>query len=198
MTEIPIKSDKSTLRHEMRARRTGIERRQRQAWAAQLNQHLLAMPLVKTAQRVAGYLAFDGEPDIRFALTQLHRRGIEVYLPVVAEGPEPLLHFRRWSPATPLQANRYGISEPVGTRSEALETMQIVLAPLVAWDRCGRRLGMGGGYYDRTLAALPADHQVSSVGIAWSAQEVGELPEESWDQRMHAMVLETGWFTCPV
>ena len=57
---------------------------------------------------------------------------------------------------------------------------------------------MGGGYYDRTLAALSADHQVSSVGIAWSAQEVGELPEESWDQRMHAMVLETGWFTCPV
>ncbi len=189
--------DKAALRGEMRARRARLERRQRQAWAAQLNQHLLAMPLVQTAQRVAGYLAFDGEPDIRFALTQLHRRGVEVFLPVVEDRSEAPLNFRRWSPATPLQANRYGISEPVGTRLEAPETMQVIFAPLVAWDRDGRRLGMGGGYYDRMLGRLPAGHQVSSVGVAWSTQEAKQLPEETWDQRMQAMVLESGWFTCP-
>lgn len=186
--------EKSELRAAFRQRRTSIEREQRRAWAALLNQHLLATPAVVEAGWVAGYLAFDAEPDVRLTLTQLSRRGIGVALPVVPGRPGEPLAFRSWTPATPLRPNRFGISEPHGTPLVASAELDLVLMPLVAWDRQGNRLGMGQGWYDRTLAE--DDIRAKRIGVGWALQEADALPRDDWDLSMDAVVTERGWFTC--
>ncbi len=187
-------SEKSELRATFRRRRAAIEREQRRAWAAQLNQHLLAASAVTDARWVAGYLAFDAEPDIRLTLTQLSRRGIGVALPVVPEQSDEPLHFHAWTPATPLRPNRFGISEPRGTARVADTDLDIVLLPLVAWDHTGTRLGMGSGWYDRTLAGETA--RATRVGVGWTLQQADTLPRDDWDLPLDAVVTEHGWFTC--
>ncbi len=185
---------KSELRSEYRARRSAITRAQRQAWSAELNRHLLAAAELREAKCVAAYLAFDAEPDIRFTLTQLHRRGVRLMLPVLPDDIDDILTFRAWTPATPLNTNRYGISEPRGTPDMPLERADVVLMPLVAFDLCGTRLGMGAGLYDRTLSANPT--RGHRVGVAWSVQEAQQLPKDSWDVPLDAVATESGWFTC--
>ena len=96
-----------------------------------------------------------------------------------------------------MRANHMGISEPVGGAAVDLEKLDLVLMPLVAWDRQGRRLGMGGGYYDRAFKRVLGLDRPERVGVAWSLQEADELPQESWDVSLHAVVTEKEWFTCP-
>ena len=186
---------KSALRSRYREDRSTLDRLRRQAWTAELNRHLLAAEAIVGARSVGAYLAFDGEPDVRFTLTQLARRGVTVALPVLPESPDHGLSFRRWTPATPLRQNDHGISEPHGTETIAPDDLGVLLIPLVAWDRSGRRLGMGGGWYDRTLA-LPGVEALR-IGVAWSLQEAASLPEDPWDRSLDAVVTEQGWFTCP-
>lgn len=186
--------DKARLRRHFRDLRSEVTRTRRQAWAAQLNRHLLAAGPIEQARSVAAYLAFDGEPDIRFSLTQLHRRGVRVGLPVLGTGGEQTLSFRSWTPATPLNANAFGISEPHGTAEVSLADTDVVLLPLVAFDRRGGRLGMGGGWYDRTLGAMAA--QPLKLGVAWSFQEADALPRDEWDVPLDGVVTEREWFTC--
>lgn len=155
---------------------------------------MLANTSVTGARTVAGYLAFDDEPDLRFALTQLCRRGIRVVAPLVPPHREDPLAFRTWTPATPLKANRHGVSEPIGTGLVPLAHIDVVLVPLVAWDRAGNRIGMGAGWYDRTLAG--AEARPLRFGVGWSLQEAEALPSDPWDVPLHAVVTEQGWFTC--
>lgn len=185
---------KAALRRQCRNARKQRERRQRQADAALLNRHLLGMDLVTSARYVAGYLAFDGEPDIRFSLTQLCRRGVGVALPVLAKTPEEGLHFQRWTPATPLTVNRHGISEPRDSEAIPLARIDALLLPLVAFDRDGNRLGMGAGWYDRSLGR--SDCRAARIGVAWSEQEIPQVPVDHWDQPLDAVVTEQTWFTC--
>ncbi len=185
---------KAALRRRFRASRKQRERRQRQKDAAQLNQHLLGIESIGSSTWVAGYLAFDGEPDIRFTLTQLCRRGVGVALPVMPDSPDAGLQFQRWTPATPLVANHLGVSEPRTGELVALDDIDTLLLPLVAFDRLGNRLGMGAGWYDRTLSS-PAC-RAARIGVAWSLQESKRLPVDGWDQPLDVVVTEKGWFTC--
>ncbi len=193
MSNLP--ANKPRLRAHFRELRAALPRTRRQAWAAELNRHLLDAQAVRDAGVVAGYLAFDGEPDIRFSLTQLYRRGATVGLPVLPEPGGERLGFRSWIPATPLRANRHGISEPRDTPEIALTDMDLLFIPLVAFDRAGGRLGMGAGWYDRTLAGHATKPLL--VGVGWSLQELPEVPVDEWDIPLDAVVTEQGWFTCP-
>lgn len=186
---------KTALRERFRAIRRDVPRSDRQTWTAELNRHLLAEPAVTGAGTVAAYLAFDDEPDLRFALTQLCRRGVRVAVPLIPPDREEPLSFRVWTPATPLKANRHGVSEPVGSELVPLPAIDVLLIPLVAWDRAGNRIGMGAGWYDRTLAS--ADRRPTRFGVGWSLQEAETLPADPWDVPLHAVVTERGWFTCP-
>lgn len=158
--------------------------------------HLRNAPECRVAARVGAYWAFDGEPRLQPLLADLHDAGVEIALPVVsAELPTGMV-FRRWSPGQTMQQNKLGIHEP-GTQPEiSLAMLDLLLMPLVAWDRQGRRLGMGAGYYDRVLALLPPHSGPMRVGIAYQCQQAKQLPEDSWDVRLHAVVTEHGWFTC--
>jgi 5-formyltetrahydrofolate cyclo-ligase len=127
----------------------------------------------------------------------LSSRGLQVVLPVVVEACDgKILQFRRWDPDAKLVQSKFGLSEPGATEVVPVTALDLVLLPLVAWDESGRRLGMGAGYYDRTLGPLADCIRPLRVGIAYEAQKSSHLPEDPWDIRLHEVISENGRFTC--
>jgi len=114
-------------------------------------------------------------------------RGMMTGLPYIAQRGDPM-HFRRWLPGDPMAASPYHFKQPADDAPEIRP--DLILAPLLGFDRAGNRLGQGGGFYDRAFAAYP---QAMRIGIAWSIQEVDALPVESWDQSLHAVITEKEW-----
>jgi 5-formyltetrahydrofolate cyclo-ligase len=141
------------------------------------------------ARHVAGYWPADGEIDVLPALTEAHRRGALTYLPRVP-GPDLPLRFRVWRPGVPLRRNRFGIPEPAtGPGLARACRLDAVLVPLVGFDRRGNRLGMGGGFYDRTFAGR---HRTLLIGVAFDCQRVLRVPTHWWDVPLAAVVTERG------
>ena len=145
---------------------------------------------------VSGYVPVHGEIDVMPLLNALHAAGHTLALPVVVARDAPLV-FRHWRPGMALEKGAFGI--PVPPASALQVWPKVVLVPLVAFDAQGHRLGYGGGYYDRTLAALRAQGEVLAVGCAFSGQEVPHIPALDTDERLDAVLTERGtrWFTGP-
>jgi 5-formyltetrahydrofolate cyclo-ligase len=179
--------DTAAQRHELRqqlvARRRALTPPQRMAAAQGLRRSLERLPEYHTDARVAGYWATDGELPLNLAIPPLAGRGQQFLLPLVMPGHE--LRFAPWRAGDPVQPNRYGIPEPV-TPAEWFAPFQLdlVLVPLLAFDRRGRRLGYGGGYYDRSFAFLKEQARPTEpllVGIAYDFQELDAIDAEPWD-----------------
>jgi 5-formyltetrahydrofolate cyclo-ligase len=160
-----------------------------------LEQTPLALPPAAGAV-VAGTWPVGSELDARPLLAALAARGWRCALPVVADEAGPL-RFRAWLPGEPLRAGGYGILEPEPAAPAVVP--DVVLVPLLAFDRAGRRLGQGGGWYDRTLAALRAERPVLAIGLAFAAQERAELPTGGHDQPLDWIVTEKAAYPvrCP-
>lgn len=137
---------------------------------------------------VAGYWAKGDELDPLPLLESLAGRGHPVGLPVVVAPGAPLV-FRRWRPGEALVPAAFGLREPAADSPEV--TPELVLAPLLAFDRRGFRLGYGGGFYDRTLARLSAARPVLAIGLAYAGQEMDRVPAGDSDWRLDAVVTET-------
>ncbi len=185
----PASSDKATLRADLRRARRGfvesLSPADRAAALAAIDRNLA--PLTARDGPIAGYVAHRGEADILPFLLNAFHCGHEVALPHVAEGSERM-RFTAWYPDTPLTPGLAGILQPDGTGRELVPA--IILAPLVGFDRAGRRLGQGGGFYDRWFAEHPA---AMRIGIAWSVQEIAAITPEPWDVPLHAIVTEKEW-----
>jgi len=139
---------------------------------------------------IAGYWPKGSEMDVRPLLNRLVRAGHSVGLPVVLGKGRPLL-FRRWSPGQPLSAGAFGILEPVPPAPEIRP--DLLLVPLLAFDRSGRRLGYGAGFYDRTLAILrEGGGSVTALGVGYAAQEVDLVPCDVYDAPLDGIVTERG------
>jgi 5-formyltetrahydrofolate cyclo-ligase len=191
------KSRKQELRKDFRRRRAGIGEETRNLWNTLINQHVVEYAGQTGPSTVAAYLAFDGEPDLSPALQFLLARGVRLALPVVQEAPgKPFITFNQWSGETVLRPNRYGIDEPQATEPIRITEIDLVLIPLVGWDRSGGRLGMGASFYDRLFQAFAESEHPVRMGIGYALQEVDMIPSEPWDIRLHGVVTETGWFTC--
>ncbi len=152
-------------------------------------------PLFLHSQHIAIYLPNDGEMDLTPLLQRALSMGKKCYLPVLS----PLFHNRLWfapyHPGSHLSLNRFGIPEPDCNHAHMrpVWSLDLVLMPLVAFDLQGNRLGMGGGFYDRTLAYLnKRSHwrKPRLLGTAYSFQQVSQLPCESWDVPLHGVVTE--------
>jgi 5-formyltetrahydrofolate cyclo-ligase len=115
-----------------------------------------------------------------------------LFLPVIGE--QNLMTFAEWTPGSELVANRYGIPEPprAAQRCE-IAALDIIAMPLVAWDRAGGRLGMGGGFYDRALAGTKNS---LLVGLAHSVQELRQVPRDDWDIPLDFVVTESALHCC--
>jgi 5-formyltetrahydrofolate cyclo-ligase len=138
---------------------------------------------------IAGYWPMGDEMDPRALMLALAAGGHRLALPVTPPRGQPLT-FRAWAPGAALRAGPMGISEPIS--GDELRP-DILLVPLLAFDRAGRRLGYGGGYYDRTLAALPG---AKAIGIAYAGQEMPEVPAGPQDFRLPLIATEAGVILC--
>lgn len=148
--------------------------------------------LVRTGSVAAGYAPFRTEIDPRPLLRRLADLGAAVALPVTpAKGREGSLVFRSVDPRRALAAGRYGVSEPDET-CPAVEP-DLVLVPLLAFDRGGGRLGYGAGWYDRTLTALRSRRNALAVGLAYAAQEVERVPTDPHDVPLDGVCTEREW-----
>lgn len=136
---------------------------------------------------VSAWLAIGDELDLGPTLEELSARGITVALPCTGGSGQPLV-FRSWRPGDPLVEERFGTRAP---RPDAPPVdPDVVLVPLLSFDRQGYRLGYGGGFYDRTLASLRARGPVRAIGVAYAAQEVDAVPRHDGDERLDAVVTE--------
>ncbi len=156
-----------------------------------LSKRLQKLPSFIQAKRVAFYLANDGEISPEQALNYSRRKGQSVLLPCLTSRKS--LEFRRHEGPNHLSKNRYGIPEPsIRCSSASLTDIDVILMPLVAFDRSGNRLGMGGGFYDRTLSKSPKHGNTHPllIGLAHHCQELTTIATESWDIPLHYIVTD--------
>lgn len=137
---------------------------------------------------IAGYMPIGSEIDPRGLMGQLATRGTGLCLPDVVAPGVPLT-FRRWAPGDTLRSGAYGIAVPSPDAEEVQPDM--ILVPMLAFDRRGYRLGYGGGYYDRTIAALRETKNVLAVGLAFSGQVRDDLPVGPHDVRLDWILTES-------
>ena len=187
--------DRAQLRRELRQSRRAVPAAERIAAAEALADHLFRLPFAPQAGYAAGYWALDGE--IPLHAWQLRLPPTVIYcLPVLHE--DQRLRFAPWRPGDALAPNRYGIPEPDVAITSLLDAaaMAFVAVPVVGFDRCGQRLGMGGGWYDRSFA-FRHDHPAPPwlAGVAFSTQRVDALTAQAWDVRMDAICTESESFT---
>ena len=185
-SDAALRDAKTAARKLARAKRAGLA----SATApARLAEALLAGFAPPPAAIIAGYWPMGGEMDPRPLMLALASRGHRLALPVTPPRGQPLT-FRFWAPGTALRAGPMGTSEP-GEGDECRP--DILLVPLLAFDRAGRRLGYGGGYYDRTLTALAG---AKAIGIAYAGQEMPQVPAGSQDFRLPLIATEAGIIVC--
>jgi 5-formyltetrahydrofolate cyclo-ligase len=181
---------KDDLRRRLRSQRKLLQPVLGGRAGLKLADHALAHIDYKEGMIVAGYWPIGSEMDPRPLMLALHDKGARLALPVVKAMGEPLA-FRTFDFDDELAPGIMGTPEP--TTNKPLLAPDLILVPLLGFDRLGLRLGQGGGFYDRTLEAIRAKRQVFAIGIAFAAQEVASLPFLAHDQKLDAIVTEQGY-----
>ncbi|WP_411751934.1 5-formyltetrahydrofolate cyclo-ligase [Serratia sp. (in: enterobacteria)] len=173
---------RQTIRNEIRQRRRALTPTQQQNFAQRIATRVTQHQRIQAAQCIAVFLSFDGELNTGPLIEQLWQQGKQVYLPVLHPFSPGNLLFLRYAVDTPLVRNRFKILEPALDVRNVLPVSQldVVLTPLVAFDSMGQRLGMGGGFYDRTLQNWQQGG-LYPIGLAHDCQQVCALPIEQWD-----------------
>ena len=138
----------------------------------------------------AGYRPRGGEIDPRPLMARLAEAGVLLALPVAFDRESPL-EFRAYQAGDRLEPDAYNIASP--TAEAPVVRPDLVITPLLAFDRKGGRMGQGGGHYDRTLAWLRAEGPVFVLGLAYAGQEIADIPTEAHDQRLDAILTEKGY-----
>lgn len=182
-----ISAAKAQLRERALARREAIGDAARKQAAERAAAHFFADVPVERGQTISAYWPMRGEIDVKPLLSRLMDEGWPVCLPVVVGEDRPLV-FRRWEEGAPLYPAGFGMLEPGEDAPEAIP--EVVVVPLLGFDRTGTRLGYGGAYYDRTLGAMPSRPLL--VGYAFAAQEFDAIPRSAHDIGLDLVVTEAG------
>lgn len=143
----------------------------------------------QSKETIAAYWPIGTEADIRVLLSDLQRAGYPLALPRIVTVDQPL-EFRLFESGDPLSPGPHNIREP--STKAPLVRPEVVLVPLLAFDRAGYRIGYGAGYYDRTLEALRATGNLLAIGIAYAGQLVDDIPAEAHDQPLDLIATEEG------
>ncbi|MBI3774664.1 MAG: 5-formyltetrahydrofolate cyclo-ligase [Gammaproteobacteria bacterium] len=179
----------------LRAQRRALDPALRAAFNVRIAHHLTQSSLFLTSNRIATYWASRGEADPRLAVQRAWTQHKRVYLPVLLGPLHNHLRFALFTSNSVLHNNRFGIPEPCVTHTQLQRgiSMDLVLVPLVAFDNQGARLGMGGGYYDRSFAARLFRRSWCKprlIGVAYELQRVASLEQQPWDVRLDGVVTE--------
>ena len=189
-----MKSTQQTLRNQLRQQirktRANLTALQQQQAEDSITQQALAFIEERNAQHIALYVSFDGEISTEKLIKTLWAQDKHVYLPVLHPFNPNHLLFLRYLPDTPMLKNKFGILEPKLNVQNVLplDELDILFTPLVAFDKQGNRLGMGGGFYDRTLQHWQKSPFIP-VGLAHQCQQVEQLPTEAWDVPLHQILV---------
>jgi len=181
-------TEKSRLRTEAIARRDALPADQRQAAAEAIAARPFPLPIA-AGTIVSGFMPLKSEINPLPLMRKLTEQGARLALPVIAGRSQPLV-MREWTWGEPLTAGVWGIREPE-PQARAVDP-DIVLAPLLAFDRTGHRLGYGGGYYDLTIAQLRGRKTLAAVGLAFAVQEVFTVPVTPRDAPLDLVLTERG------
>lgn len=176
--------NKATLRTQLRQARRSLTPQQQQVSSDRLLHVIRPVLRQQKTKRIALYTAMDGEIDLTPFVNQCRQWNIDLYLPVL-HSFKHTLWFARYDNKSELVPNRFGIPEPI--KSAPIRPWQLnwVLLPLVGFDAQGGRLGMGGGFYDRTFAHAPRwPKRPKLFGVAHECQKVDRIPRESWDIKL--------------
>ncbi|WP_099074832.1 5-formyltetrahydrofolate cyclo-ligase [Proteus alimentorum] len=182
MTHTSLFQQRDEIRKAIRQKRRLLTLDEQQQAAEQLCEQVLSHPKIKQAQTIALFLSFDGEIDTSPLITQLWVLNKQVCLPVLHPFHRHHLLFLRYDPTTQLVKNRFNIFEPPLNVNNIIpiSDIDIIFTPLVAFDEFGQRLGMGGGFYDRTLENWQ-QQSFYPMGLAHTCQQVKPLPSADWD-----------------
>ncbi|HHW7570181.1 TPA: 5-formyltetrahydrofolate cyclo-ligase [Mannheimia haemolytica] len=188
MNQSSLTDLRSQLRQSMRLKRQSLTAGQQTQAAESIIPQALSLIESYQASHIAFYLPFNGEISPIPLMEQLLQQGKKLYLPLLHPFTSGQLLFVNYNCKTILKFNRLGIQEPILDVRNILplQELEMIFTPLVACDKAGNRLGMGGGFYDRTLAQVP---HLISVGLAHECQQVEQLPIESWDMPLDHIIL---------
>ncbi|UVK98581.1 5-formyltetrahydrofolate cyclo-ligase [Pseudomonas sp. B21-048] len=198
MTE-PALLPRPQLRRMLRKARRALTPCQQREAARGLYKQLAQHPLFRRAKHISLYLPMDGEIDPHLLMRAAQRRGKVTYLPVLSAWPRTKMAFQRIRPGEKLKPNRFRIPEPRHNiaRQRKVWALDLVLLPLVGFDDVGGRLGMGGGFYDRSLAYLARRknwRKPTLLGLAHECQKVQRLAQASWDVPLQGTVTDKAWY----
>lgn len=185
------------LREQMRGLRDALPARVRLGAAEALATQLRRLPGLSRPGRVAGYWAVRGEMPLHALFSP--PPAFDYFLPCLTA--QRSLRFARWRTGDALRPNRYGIPEPDVPEPEHVSPAEVdvVLVPLLAFDRRGTRLGSGGGFYDRSFSFLRGRERPARpllVGVGYAFQEVAQLPAAEWDVSLDYVATEGGLVRC--
>ena len=180
-------SERQQLRKVLRQKRKSLSLYQQKKAAHQLANQFRQLSQFKTCQKIAFYQATDGEINPYFLMLLTWRYGKQCYLPVLRRFPNQELGFIKIFRNSRLHRHRYGFKEPKMGRMLFSYQLDLICLPLVGFDASGKRLGMGGGFYDRSLARSPKK-LVAKLGLAHDCQQVETLAYESWDIPVDAIL----------
>lgn len=185
---------RKTLRQQLRKQRRELSEHDQHRHAVAATRLLARLSSFRSARRVALYLAEDGELDTAHMIERAWRCKKQVYLPVLPPTGHALV-FAPYLPNSKMLPNRFGIDEPQVNPKHWISARQLnlILLPLVAFDTMGNRMGMGGGFYDRSLAFMKHQKQWHSphlIGLAHELQKVDALKCEPWDIPLHQIITE--------
>ena len=182
--------DKKALRRQAAERRAQLFAEAGDAGAKLRDVFLRSISFPRKGAAVSGFWPMGDEIDTRPLLRRVHELGYRCCLPVVVQKGQAL-KFRHWTPSTRLAPGGFGVFVPADTPEV---TPELLIVPLLAFDRQGWRLGYGGGFYDRTLAALRQSAKPLAVGVAFAGQEVPAVPHGAGDARVDWIVTERAAF----
>lgn len=177
---------KSTIRSSIIAKRRALTYDEIHYASKEACSRLISTSLWQQSEHIAFYIAHDSEIDPTLLIDLAHSQNKICYLPALATNDLKHLVMVRYEPDDTLIKNRYGIPEPIQDEHKIVgpEKLELVLVPLVAFDKTGTRLGMGVGYYDRTFAFLNQPNHTRHpqlVGLAYDFQQLDHLEREAWD-----------------
>ena len=191
--------DIKALRQQIRQQRRALSDTEREQASFLLCERIASSKAFKQSKHIAFYLTNDGEIDLGLLIEHAWQQGKKCYLPVLAKPNTPnmqRLWFIPYTPRTKLKNNRFGIQEPIHSykaRSRKTLSLDLILMPLVAFDLEGNRVGMGGGFYDRTLAFLRQKkfwHKPNLLGVAYDFQKHEQLEANFWDIPVQAIATD--------
>jgi len=185
--------NKSALRRQLKAARNAVGPQARRQAARSAMRLALRNGVLLRARRIGFYLPHRGEFDLRPLLRRAQAMGRICCLPILPRRGRIMRFGRLGDDAPRLRPNRFGIPEPVGAAVFRARQLDLLLMPLVGFDDAGRRLGMGGGFYDATLAFMRHRRHWRKprlIGVAFECQRVAALPHEPWDMPLDAVLTE--------